>query len=173
RVLLFDGWLGPAAGITGAQFQYGSADGLQRGTAGADGTFTLLLTLPDDDYLPVWGFALGYLPSLQAFRVAEVRRAGMIQIGLQPAAPRGGSGIHGVGSDAARGSGAPLANATVDYVYHSYEDAFPEIHGSLLTDTEGRYAFHVPLGPTDYVELSVSASGFGTFSTYAAASQVL
>jgi len=31
----------------------------------------------------------------------------------------------------------------------------------------------VPLGPTDYVELTVSAPGFATFSTYAAASQVL
>src|SRR5262247_3718340 len=37
RVLLFDASLGPSAGIAGAQFQYGSADGLQRGTAGADG----------------------------------------------------------------------------------------------------------------------------------------
>ena len=173
RVVLYDASQGPSAGIAGAQFQYLGVDGLERGTADADGAFTLMLTLSDGDYLPVWGFALGFLPSLQVFRVDEVRRAGMIHIGLQPAAPRVDSEIRGVVSDASRGSGAPIANATVDYVYYSYEDAFPEIHGSLLTDAEGRYAFHVPLGPSDYVALSVSAPGFATFSTYAAPSQVL
>jgi hypothetical protein len=164
--LVYDLSAGPSAGIDGAEVQYYSDGQRVTTTTDAQGAFTANVALADSDYLSLWVSAEGFAPLLQTYRVADVRAAGMIEIGLHPAPPRVDTTLHGLIYDAAIGSGAPIEGATVDYVYHSFESAFPDLPGSVQSGPDGEYQFELPLGPNDYVELTISAAGFATFHTY-------
>jgi hypothetical protein len=173
RGLVFDASRGVAAGISGAQVQYDNHDERQTTMTDAQGGFALLLALPEDNaLLPVWVSANGFKPTLEVFEVADLRGGSTIEIGLQPAPPRVDTTIAGIVYNAADGTDAPIAGATIEYVYSSGEDAFPDIHGSLQSGADGRFAFELPLGPHDYVDMTVAAPGFANLHSTQYASQM-
>src|SRR5215472_11184752 len=135
----------PSQGIVGAQVNYLRGGGLDTVVSGADGEFTLILDVPDDDYLAVWVTAEGYLPTSVTYPAADVRSAGAIDIGLQPAPTRVDTEVSGLVYDASLGMSAVIAGAEIDYVYHNAADAFPDTSGTVRTGADGRYHFALPL----------------------------
>jgi len=166
RGLVFDAARGRSAGVAGAQVSYLRDQGRETVIADAQGAFTLILALPENDTLAVWVNAEGYAPTLQTYDVLEVRQAGAIEIGLEAAPERMDTQISGIVFDALAGAGAPIADAAVDYVYHNSRGAFPDIPGTVRSGPDGRYSFTVPVGDGDWIELDVGAPGFATLKVY-------
>jgi hypothetical protein len=162
----------PSQGIVGAQVQYLRGDGRDTDVTGADGEFTLILELPEDVYLAVWVAADGYQPTLVVYPVADVRQAGAIDIGLQPAAVRVDTAVGGIVYDASIGTSAVIADAEIDYVSHSADGAFPDTSGTVRTGADGRYHLALPLAADDYLEFTVSAAGFASWHSYVSATEV-
>src|SRR5215472_16550473 len=145
----------PSQGIVGAQVQYPRGGGLDTVVTGANGEFTLILDVPDDDYLVVWVTAEGYLPTDVTDLSADVRSAGAIDIGLQPGAIRVETDVSGIVYDASIGTSAGIAGAEIDYVYHNADGAFPDTSGTVRTGADGRYHFALLLAAADYIEFTV------------------
>ena len=86
-----------------------------------------------------------------------------------PTAPRRADTlISGRVYDAARGTGAPLAGAVVEYRYDGGSH-FPDESGSLVTEKNGRFQVRLPLGPFDRVDLTAAATGFASLSSFVTA----
>jgi hypothetical protein len=94
-----------------------------------------------------------------------VLRAGPVDVALEPAAPRVAAEVGGLVYDASIGTSAPIAGAAVNYLYHARLNAYPDLPGTAVSAADGLYAFELPLGPEDWLEMIVSAPGFATFST--------
>src|SRR5262245_6413185 len=163
---VYDASLGPQTGIGGVRVAFeiaGLAPGGETVTA-ADGTFAVSFVVLDDDWVSIQVRVDGYHFYSRAMEGA-VLKSGPVDVPLEPAAPRVDAEIGGLVYDASIGPTAPIAGAEVSYVYHARLDAYPELPGTAVSAADGRYAFELPPGPQDWLEVTVSAPGFATFST--------
>jgi hypothetical protein len=169
---VYDVTQGTDAGIAGARIEYVQADVRESRVSDAAGEFVFTLTIPDGATLPVWVTADGFVPELQTFRAGDVRQAGTLAIGLQPAGPRLDTFIYGRVYDAAAGLEARLANAQIEYQYRG-SGVYPDASGTLITDSNGLYALRLPLGAGDVVEFTVDAPGYATLRPTIGALQLI
>jgi len=173
---VFDTSLGVDVGIHFALVELhipGASGGVTSATTAADGSFAINLPPGDDAYVFVSVSAQGFYPFNQWSSGPELRQASPLAIGLEPAPQRVETTIAGVVYDAAVGPTAPIAGADVHYAYHSYREAFPDAAGTLHTAADGRYDFDQSLGAGDWIEFSIAAPGFATFTTILGASNLL
>jgi hypothetical protein len=166
RGRVYDASLGPQAGIGGVRVAFeiaGLAPGAETVTA-PDGTYAVSFVVLDDDWVSIEVRVDGYHLYARAMD-GVVLRSGPVDVALEPAAPRVAAEVGGLVYDASIGPTAPIAGAEVSYVYHARLDAYPDLPGTAVSAADGRYAFELPLGPQDWLEVTVSAPGFATFST--------
>jgi len=172
---VFDASVGPDAGIHFALVELhipGADGGVTSATTDVDGSFAITLPPGDDANVFVSVSAVGYYP-FNHWSSGPALRQSPLAIGLEPAPSRVDTAIAGLVYDASKGRGAAIAGAAIDYIYYSYNEAFPEVEGHLLTGPDGRYAFEQPLGENDYFGFNVSAPGFAPFVGYVGASEVV
>lgn len=144
----------------------GAGGGVSTATTGVDGSFAITLPPRELDDVFVMVSAQGYYPYHQWWSAAELQAASPLLIGLDPAPQRVPVTIFGAVYNAAVGPSAPIDNAEISYTYHSYQDAFPEMSGTLRTGVDGRYEIEQLLGDGDYVEVNVAAAGFADSRQY-------
>lgn len=171
---VFDASRGADFGIHFASVELripGADGGAASATTGPDGSFAITLPPGDEATVSVSVSARGFYPFHQWSSGAELRQT--FTIGLQPAPERSDTAITGLVYDASVGPSALIGGAEIQYVYQSFNDAFPEVAGEIHTGADGRYGFNQLLGPDDYVEITVAAPGFAPFEGAVAAYEVL
>ena len=94
-------------------------------------------------------------------------------IGLQPASARADTEVSGIVYDGSLGTGAPIADAEIDYTSHNADGAFPDQSGTVHTAADGGYRFAVPLAANDYIDVTISAPGYATWQSYVGAAQIV
>jgi hypothetical protein len=172
RGRVFDASQGEQVGIAGARVEYVQHAVRESRITDATGAFAFTLTVPDNANLPVWTTADGFQPDLQMVRAGDVRQAGTLQLGMQPAPPRTTAFIHGRVYDASAGFETAIPGATIQYRYLG-SGVYPDTAGTLFADDDGLYGLSLPLGAADAVEFSVDAPGFATFRTLIGAFRLL
>ncbi len=175
RGRVYDAAGGADAGIHFALVELtipGASGGKTSATTAADGRFAMALPPGGDANVFVAVSASGFYPFRQWSSGPELRQTSLA-VGLEPAPERATTAIGGLVYDASAGPAAPIGGAEIEYVYHSYNEAFPDVPGTLQTTADGRYAFTQALGEKDYLEFRISASGFAPFVGYLSAAEVL
>jgi hypothetical protein len=160
RGRVFDAAQDAHPGIAGAHVGFWQGDSRYDLTTDANGVFTFTLAVPDDALISMSVSADGYLPGYAVYEARDLRLMPMPEIGLQPGPTRVDTEVHGLVYDVSIGTGAPIADAEVDYEYYG-GGVFPDTSGTVHTGADGRYRIDLPIGPDDGLRLTAVAAGFG------------